>query len=421
MKRRDFAKLFAVGGSAALFAARPEAWDVEDVTQAPAAPDERYWTQVRDAFIMPPGFAYLNAANLCPSPAIVIAEADKATRSFDADPSEQNRTKAREGREAARLAVAAMLRASPAEIVLTRNTSESNNIVSSGLDLKAGDDVVVFSDNHPSNLAAWRQKAARFGFTVKVVEQVHPHPGAAFYLEAFGRQLTPATKVIALTHATSSVGDLMPVKELCALARERGVLSMVDGAQSFGVLDVSVKDMDPDFYSGSAHKWPCGSKETGVLFVNARVHDRIHPSIVSLYGGAVGISSRLEAFGQRDDAAIMGFTAAIAFQQKVGLAAIERRGRELAARLRAGLKRIDGVKVWTPDDPARSAAIVSFQPGKLDVRRVQQTLYEKDKIVCATRGGTDRPGLRMSPHFYNLEADIDRAVAAVQRYMSTGV
>ena len=421
MKRRDFAKLFAVGGSAALFAARPEAWDVADVTQAPAAPDERYWTQVRDAFIMPPGFAYLNAANLCPAPAVVLAEADKATRSVDADPSEQNRTKAREGRETTRAAVAAMLRVSPAEIVITRNTSEANNIVSSGLDLKAGDEVLVFSDNHPSNLNAWRQKAARFGFTVKVVEQVHPHPGAAHYLEAFGRQLTPATRVLALTHVTSSVGDLLPVKELCALARERGVLSMVDGAQSFGVLDVSLKDIDPDFYSGSAHKWPCGSKETGVLFVSARVHDRIHPSIVSLYGGAVGISSRLEAFGQRDDAAIIGFGAAIAFQKKVGLAAIERRDRELSARLIAGLKRIEGVRVWTPDDPARSGPVVSFQPGKLDVRRVQQALYEKDKIVCATRGGSDRPGLRMSPHFYNLEADIDRSVAAIGRYMKSGV
>ena len=419
--RRDFARLFALGGSAALFAARANAWPVLDVGQAPDSPDERYWQKVRDAFIMPPGYVYLNAANLCPSPTAVLTATDAATRSVDADPSNQNRTKTRDGREATRVALGAMLRVSPAEVVITRNTSESNNIVSSGLDLKAGDEVLLFSDNHPSNLAAWRVKAQRFGFSVKAVDHVQPHPGAEYYVEAFRKQITPATRLVALTHVTSSVGDVLPVKDLCALAREREVLSLVDGAQSFGVLDVNLRDMQPDFYSGSAHKWPCGAKENGVLFVNARVHDRIHASVVSLYGGSVGISQRLEAYGQRDEAAMMGFGAALDFQKKVGYAAIETRARHLAALTIAGLKKIDGVKVWTHDDPARSAAVVSFQAGSLDTRRLHQALYEKDRVVCATRGGSDRPGLRFSPHFYNLESDIERAVAAVKRYMAQGV
>ena len=419
--RRDFARLFALGGSAALFAARANAWPIVEMEQAPAHPDERYWQKVRDAFIMPPGYVYLNAANLCPSPTAVLTATDAATRSVDADPSNQNRTKTRDGREATRVALGAMLRVSPAELVITRNTSESNNIVSSGLDLKAGDEVLLFSDNHPSNLAAWRVKAQRFGFSVKVVDQVQPHPGAEYYVDAFRKQITPATKLVALTHVTSSVGDVFPVKELCALAREREVLSLVDGAQSFGVLDVNLRDMQPDFYSGSAHKWPCGAKENGVLFVSARVHDRIHASVVSLYGGSVGISQRLEAYGQRDEAAMMGFGAALDFQKKVGYAAIETRARHLAALTIAGLKRIDGVKVWTHDDPSRSAAVVSFLPGGLDIRRLHQALYEKDRVVCATRGGSDRPGLRFSPHFYNLESDIERAVTAVKRYMAQGV
>jgi isopenicillin-N epimerase len=419
--RREFARLFALGGSAALFAARANAWPSIEPEQAPAAPDERYWQKVRDAFIMPPGFACLNAANLCPSPASVLTAADRATRSVDGDPSPQNRTKTREGREAARRKIAAALHVTPEEIVITRNTSESNNIVSSGLDLKPGDEVLVFSDNHPSNLNAWRQKGQRFGFTVTTVNQVNPHPGAAHYVDAFRRAITPSTKVVAITHVTSTVGDVMPAREICRLARERGALSLVDGAQSFGVLDVNLSDMQPDFYTGSAHKWPCGSKENGVLFVNTRVHDRIKPSIVSLYGGEVGISRTLEAFGQRDEPAMMGFGEALDVQQKIGMSAIEQRARDLTAMAIRGLKQIDGVKIWTHDDPQRSAAVVSFQPGALDVRRLHQALYEKDRVVCATRGGSDRPGLRFSPHFYNLESDIERAVAAVKRYMASGV
>ena len=419
--RRDFARLFAMGGSAALFASRAYAWPVVEPEQAPADAGEKYWQTIREAFIMPAGFACLNAANLCPSPASVLTAADKATRSVDADPSYQNRARTKEGREATRKKIAVALRVTPEEIVITRNTSESNNFVSSGLDLRAGDEVLVFSDNHPSNLAAWRQKAQRFGFTVKTVDQVNPHPGAAYYVDAFRRAMTPATKVVAVTHVTSTVGDVMPVREICALARERGALSLVDGAQSFGVLDVDLSMLQPDFYSGSAHKWPCGSKENGVLFVSARVHDRIKPSIVSLYPGDVGISRTLEAFGQRDEASIMGFGEALDFQEKIGRAAVETRARHLAALAMTGLKTIDGVKVWTHDDPARSAAVVSFLPANLDVRKLHDALYQNDRIVCATRGGTDRAGLRFSPHVYNLESDIDRAVAAVRRYVSKGL
>jgi selenocysteine lyase/cysteine desulfurase len=418
--RREFARLFALGGSAALFAARPEAW--AKTTQVAGPPtDERGWRRVRDQFVMPSGYACFNAANLCPSPAPVLDAAFAATRLVDRDPSSQNRRKTHAGREALRRQLATSLRVSPEEIVITRNTSESNNMVSNGLDLRAGDEVLIFADNHPSNHAAWRQKGQRFGFTVRTIEQVDPHPGADYYIDAFKRQISTATRLVAFTHVTASVGDLMPARELCRLAREHGAMSLVDGAQSFGVLDVDLSDMRPDFYTGSAHKWPCGPKENGVLYVKTDVHERIKPTIVSLYGGDVGISRTLEACGQRDEAAMMGFDAALAFQQQVGWAAIEKRARHLTALLIEGLATIDGVKVWTHTDASRSAAIVSFQPADLDVARLHAALYERDRIVCATRGGRDRPGLRFSPHFYNLESDVERALSAVKRYLTRGV
>jgi selenocysteine lyase/cysteine desulfurase len=421
--RRDFARLFALGGSAALFSAKTFAWRDRPLP-APAgsaAGDERYWAEVRAGFVMPQDFVCLNAANLCPSPGRVLDAYFDSTRSVDRDPSSQNRQKTHEGREAARRALAEFLHVTPEEIVITRNTSESNNFVSSGLDLKAGDEVLIFSDNHPSNHAAWRQKAERFGFTIRTVDQVNPHPGVDYYVEAFRRQMSPRTKVVAFTQVTASVGDLMPARELCALAREHGALSLVDGAQSFGVLEIDLGQMQPDFFSGSAHKWPCGPKESGVLFVNKRSHDRIKPSIVSLYPGEVGISRTMEAFGQRDEPAIVGFGEALAFQAAVGRAAVERRARELTQQLIEGLSRIEGVKVWTHGDPARSAGIMAFQPAGLDVRKLHQALYQNERIACATRPGTDRGGLRFAPHLYNLQADVERAVDAVKKYVTRGL
>ncbi len=422
LSRRDFAWFLGLGGSALWLERSGIAWAKPALLPAiPAAPDEPFWSSLRGQFVMPEDLAVLNAANLCPSSAPVLEVLYTATRELDREPSPAYREEMHEAKEVTRKLLAEFLRVTPEEIVITRNTSESNNLVSSGLDLKAGDEVLLFSDNHPSNDTAWKEKARRFGYGVKFVEVVSPHPGAEYYLEAFTKAMTPRTKVLAFTHLTSTVGDLFPARELCRLARERGILTLVDGAQSFGLMDVNLREMDPDFYSGSAHKWACGPKEAGVLFINRRSQEKIWPSIYSAYPGAIGVSKTFESFGQRDEPAIRALGEALQIQTRIGRSAIETRGRELAQALMAGLLKLDGVKLWTHADPARSAAVVSFRPGSLDARKLTLALYANDRIVCATRAGADRGGLRFSPHLYNSHAEIERSVAAVKRYLATGL
>ncbi|MCC7126844.1 MAG: aminotransferase class V-fold PLP-dependent enzyme [Acidobacteria bacterium] len=421
VSRRSFARLFALGGSAALFS--DPAWAAQTaaapaLTPGGASAGEAFWTSVRAQFVMPPDLAVMNAANLCPSSRAVLDTLTRETRGVDLDPSPNNRARLYPEKEKTREALARFLRVTPDEIIITRNTSESNNLVSSGLDLKAGDEVIVHEDNHPSNLNAWREKAKRFGFTVITVPQVNPHPGVAHYLDAYARAITPRTKVITFTHVSSTVGDLMPAAELCALARERGVLSLVDGAQSFGLLDVDLWAIRPDFYSGSAHKWPCGARECGVLYVNKTAQDRLWPSIYSAYPGAVGFSRTFEGFGQRDEATMIALSAALKFQTTVGRVEIETRARSLATQLLEGLRRIPGMQVWTSFDARRRAAVVSFAPGTLNAPKLATALYERDRIAITTRGGSDRPGLRVSPHFYNTPAEVDRLLTALSRYAS---
>ena len=419
VSRRDFARFLALSGSVFL-AHPPLAWPTP-LQQTPQHPDEKFWLSVREQFLMPPELGVLNAANLCPSPAPVLEAMYRSTKDVDADPSFDNRVKMSAGKEETRRLVAAFLRVTPEEIVLTRNTSEANNMVSSGLELKSGDEVIVFADNHPSNNAAWTQKAARFGYVVTTISPPNPHPGPEYYLEAVRKAITARTRVLAFTHHTSTVGDVLPAKELCQIARERAVMTLIDGACTFGMADVDLSDIQPDFYTGSSHKWPCGPKEVGVLYLNARVHGRVHPSIISAYPGAVGISRTMEAMGQRDEPAIIGFGEALNFQTKIGRKAIEARSRALGQALIEGLRRIDNVHVWTHPDPSRSAAVVSFQPGSLDVSKLSAALYRNDRIGCATRGGADRPGIRFSPHIYNTMAEVDRSVQAIAKYMRQGV
>jgi selenocysteine lyase/cysteine desulfurase len=158
-----------------------------------------------------------------------------------------------------------------------------------------------------------------------------------------------------------------------------------------------------------------------VLFVHRDLHDRVWPSIYGLYGGAVGISRKLEALGQRDDAKLAGLAEAVRFRNAIGGAVIERRARELAQALCAGLKRLDGVALWTDPAPDRSGAIVVFRPSTLDPRKLGAALAANERIVCTVRAGQDRPGIRLSPHLYNTMEEVDRTVGAIRKYLSVGV
>ena len=271
MNRRDFARVLGGSSAAVLFA------------------PSRLRAERR--FALTDGLIFMNAANLCPGSIPVVEALQRWTSALDGDPSSATKARLAQAKEETRGAVARMLRVTPEEIVLTRNTSEANNLVSSGLPLKAGDEVIVFADNHPSNNAAWKEKGARTGVAVEIVPAPAPHPGPDYYVDAFIRKTTPRTKLWTFTHVTNTVGDQLPAKDLCRAARERGILTLVDGAQTFGVLDVDLSDLQPDFYTGSAHKWPCGPREVGLLFVNRRATS-LAPSVISLYGGAVGASKR---------------------------------------------------------------------------------------------------------------------------------
>jgi selenocysteine lyase/cysteine desulfurase len=426
MNRRDFGRLIALAGSAAILPGGTRTFGAAlsgaSLPPTPAAPNEAYWSKVRDQFLVPREVNFLNAANLCPTSLPAIEALDRNIRLYEANPSPEVRSALMaRGRETSRGLLAEALRVTPEEIVITRNTTEANNTVSSGLDLKAGDEVVVWDDNHPSNLNAWRVKAARFGFTVVPVPVPPSHPGPEGYVALFTKAFTPRTKLVAVTHVSSNSGDLLPVAEICAAARARGILSHVDGAQAFGVLDLDLAAMKPDFYTGSMHKWPCGPKEKGLLYLNKAVHDRIHPSVVGVYGGAVGISRTLETHGQRDDAGVAAVTDALKFQGSIGRAVIEARSRQLAQALMDGLRKLKGVQLWTDPAPARSAAIVIFQPGSLDVRKLLPALAQNEKIVATSRTGAHNPGLRFAPHFYNTMDEMDRAVAAIRKYVAAGV
>ena len=353
LSRREFGKVFAVA-----------AVGTTTLRQA----DFNGWMDVQNQFTLEEGLIVMNAANLCPAPAPVNDVLFRYTRDMDANPSFQNRAKFGQGREDTRARIAAFLNVTPEEIVITRNTSEGNNFVSSGLELSSGDEVVIFDENHPTNNQSWKDKAERFGFTVKAVSIPTPPPSADAIIAQMVAAMGPRTRVLAFTHVTSTFGTRFPARELCGIARERGILTLVDGAQTFGALDLDLQDMGCDFFTGSSHKWLTGPKEAGVLYMRSDAQERMAPSEVGVIGGRVGASRVHERLGQRDDPAIMALGEAIDFHDRIGKDRIERRSRDLATALKDEIGKIPGVHMYSPTNPEISSAVVTFRPGDADIQ-----------------------------------------------------
>ncbi len=382
--------------------------------QAPSpASGEAYWGWVQEQFAIRSGAMPLNAANLCPAPRAVIEAATAAMRDIEGDVSFHNRAKYETTQDHVRSMLAAHLGASVDEIAIVRNTSEGNNIVAGGLPLRAGDEVVLFDQNHPTNNVAWEVRGARFGFTVRRVAVPAPPGSADEIVEIFRRAITPRTRVLAFSDVSNTTGVRLPTAELCRIARERGIYTHVDGAQTFGALQVNVGALGCDSYASSAHKWAMGPKEAGVLYVRAERIPELWPGSVGVgWGNGAETTARgarkFETLGQRNDATIAAFGTALEFREQVGAARIEARVLELAAAMKEGLGRIPGARFATSRAPELSAGVIVMRVDGADMRRLYETLYTEHGIAGAPTGG-----LRFCPHIYNTIADVERAVAAV--------
>ena len=392
--------------------------DLDAATSGVDAKDELYWHAVRSQFLLREDLALMNAANLCPSPFPVMEAVFKYTRDLDTDASFHNRAKYRQIREDTREKMARLLGAHPDEIALVRNTSEANNVISTGYHLGEGDEVLLSNLNHPSNNKAWEVKSRRYGFKINYVSVAVKPQGPEEIVEAFERGYTPRTKIVSFTHVSNTTGLTMPARELCAAARSRGVFSLVDGAQSFGALHVDLADLGCDAYTGSAHKWFMGPKETGVLYVRKDSQDVIWPSIVSAgWRDDVDSARKYEVLGQRDDAALAATGRTVDFHEKIGPARVEARMRQVATAIKEGLSELSGVELVTSMDPALSAGVVIFKPGELDSRKVFDKLYTTYHVAGAGMG----PNIRLSPHVYNTLDEADRAVDAIAEMLRDGV
>jgi len=360
----------------------------------------------------------MNAANLCPMHSSVGAAYSKYAGELDLDLSTPNRRRIMAMKETARSKVAGLIGADAEEIAIVRNTSEANNIVVSGLPLNAGDEVVLWDQNHPSNMAAWDVRAARAGIKVRRFSVPVDTASIDEVVDLFVDAVSNKTKVVSFTHISNITGFRTPANEICAAIRKRkgDIHIHLDGAQTWGAVDIDLGEVDCDTFSGSAHKWFMGPREVGILFVREKHVETIWPLTVSVPWGVADKppegARKFDALGQRDDAAIAALVDAAEFHAAMTPAGIEKQSAAIAGRLREGLQDLDVPFVSTANPNFTSSVIILKAPRENAPTLVSQ-VFDESGIITAPVGG-----FRMSPHVYNTADHVDRILAAIKKSRS---
>lgn len=380
---------------------------------APSPENEQYWELVKKKFMVPKNLIMVNAANLCPSPGTIVEQVNNYTKEFlGKNVSFQYRTVFADARALSLKMLAEFLGVSKSEIGITRNTSESNTIVINSLDLKAGDEVVIWDQNHPSARITLEQRATRYGFTVKKLSLPISPSSPTELIDLFSKSITSKTKLLAFSHISNVSGMALPAKELCAIAKQKNVLTLVDGAQSFGSMDLNLKEMGCDFYTASTHKWLMGPLENGILYMKQEHLEKIWPNVIGggWHDGTSTVDEKICVLGQRNEASPVAIPSIIEFHHSIGKSNISKRVIQLNSYLKDEIrKKIPAAEFITPLSPNLSAGIVIvILPGK-DPAIVYQDLYAKYGIAAANVGG-----IRLSPHIYNTLEDIDKIADALK-------
>ena len=356
----------------------------------------------------------MNAANLCPMPAAISRAVARFAAELDVDMSGPNRKRLEAYKDTARAGLASELGVTEDEIAIVRNTSEANNIVVQGIALEAGDDVLLWDQNHPSNSVSWAVRAERSGCNLRRISVPVSAGSIDEVVDAFLAALTPKTRVVSFTHISNVTGFRLPAKEICSAihAANRNIHVHVDGAQSWGAVAVNLSDMGADSFSGSAHKWYMGPREVGLLVVRTDKQDNIWPGVVSIPWGSAAEPSvagarRFEALGQRDDAAIAALAETVRFHAELGPDVVEQRSMAVADELRDALADIDAPFV-SPSNPLfTSSVVILAAPSKNRSALISNVLRDAGVILAGVNG------LRLSPHIYNNSEHVARVVKAI--------
>jgi len=403
------------------------------------------WGWVRAQQILDPAITYLDTGTIGPGLRSALAMEYRQQEQFNTDVDAYQRNTLAPSELAATLKrLADLLGCKYDELTVTQGATEALGLVGQGLPLAPGDEVIVTSQAHGSAIYPWLLQAQRRGIVVKQVILPSPLQGPEEPPGLIAAAVTTKTRVIAISHLQHGDGAVLPVAAICAMARRRNILSVVDGAQACGSIDIKVGEFGCDFYATSLHKWVNGPHGLGLLYVRREVLNMLAPTnvdtnlgwnVINRYGQAsidaetqrAAWPATLAKFGCNVrflGPKLKALEAALDFRDQLSADRIEARIRELAIYARLRLQPIPDLEILTPAQPGMWAGILAFRLRRIAAQELVQRLKRSNKIVtsavvhpisstASAEGLPEFSAVRICLHIYNSHDDIERLVRAL--------
>jgi selenocysteine lyase/cysteine desulfurase len=394
--------------------------NVAHLTPRQAAMDEDYWSIIQNAFSVTRGIINLNNGGVSPSPHIVtealvryIWQQEDATAYTMWQLLEPQS-------ETIRTGLAEVFGCDREEIAITRNASESLEILLTGMDFKSGDEVLTTTQDYPRMLTTLRQREKREGLVLKLIKIPVPPKDLSEITAAFERGITNRTRLILIMHQVNLTGQITPVKAVCEMARAKGIETIVDGAHSFAQFQFQQKDLGCDYFGTSLHKWLYAPKGTGMLYVKRDKIEKIWPLMAAESKQANDIR-KFEEIGTHSAAPKLAIGEALLFHNGIGGHRKEARLRYLSHYWMNRLKDVPKVRFNTAFDPAQSCAIANVQIEGMNPSAIGSHLFDKHRIFTTPIIHEEFQGIRITPNVYTTLGELDRFGNVMEKVARQGL
>lgn len=381
------------------------------------AADEDYWSIIQQGYTADNNIMILNNGGVSPAPRVVQDALERYNRLANQGPSYYMWRILDQGREALRQKLALLAGCSADEIAINRNTTESLNTVIYGLDFKAGDEVIGTKQDYPNMIQAYQQRAKRDGIVYTQLNFKFPIENDAEIVDAFEKAITPKTKLLHVTHIINWVGQIMPVKKICAMAKKHGIEVIVDGAHSFGLLDFKIPELGCDYFGTSLHKFLSAPIGSGMLWIKKEKIEKVWPLLCNSEPKS-GDIRKFETLGTRSFCIEQAIGEAVNFHNAIGSKRKEERIRYLKNYWANKVKDVPKVKLHTSLKADYSCAICGvtvdgMTPGELDA-----ALFNSYKIHTTSIVWENISCVRVTPHVYTKLQDLDKLALAIEEIAS---
>lgn len=394
--------------------------NIDHLSPMAAAADEDYWATIQQAFSVTRGIVNLNNGGVSPSPRMVTEAFVRYTWQQE-DATAYTMWQLLEPQsETIRTGLAEVFGCDAEEIAITRNASESLEILLMGMDFKSGDEILTTTQDYPRMLTTLRQRELREGLKLNLIKIPIAPDNVDDIAVAFEKAVTPKTKLILISHQINLTGQILPVRKVCEMARARGIETIVDGAHAFAQFDFKRDDLQCDYYGTSLHKWIYAPKGTGMLYVKKDKIPKVWALMASEDKNKNDIR-KYEEIGTHSAAMRLAIGESILFHNAIGGKRKEERLRYLSRYWMNNLKTNPKVGFNTSFDPKQSCAIANFKIDGVDPAALGGYLMSKHKIFTTPIVFPEFSGIRITPNVYTTLWELDRFCQVVSDVARKGL